>query len=558
MKTTARILATTALVVQGIASLTAQDAPPQADFSQKLTRDAAPLPNGGQMMMSYANVAEKILPSVVTIFNYSSAPSREMTADRIPPQMREHLFRYFFGVPGAPDDFGMEEEEEAEEEQPRRGSPFDYFRRRNPRQEPQEQQKPAPKQKTPERRNGVGSGVIVTADGYILTNNHVIEDATRIEVVVTTGDTSKSYNAEVIGTDPATDVAVIKIEAAGLVPATVGDSAKLRVGDIVLAAGAPMELSRSISQGIVSAMGRSRAGIIGNQRPDGSSDGYEDFIQTDAAINPGNSGGPLVDGLGRVVGINTAILTKSGMNGGIGFAIPINMALRIGEDLLDDGEVARGYLGIQIQDITEEIAKQYKVEQNSGAIIGYVTPDSPAEKAGMRLEDIVVAINGQKVDDSSRLRLIVSAMKPGSSVAVDLLRDSQRMTINAVLERLPEEALAGGTPRPGVKPKAPGKPVDDNAPVELVRGVSVQTLTPALRQRHDVAANVEGVIVIKVEQNSRAAAMGLEEGDVITQINRQPVAKSTDARKIAEAGDPSMLLRLVRKGGMMLLMINNE
>lgn len=500
-------------------------------FNSKLTKDASPLPNGGQIQMSYANVAEKILPSVVTIF--SSAPMKTPTADKIPPQLRPFFYR-FFGVPD--EDFGMDENDEPQAPR-RRGQP-----------QPREQEE----EEAPQNR-GVGSGVIITADGYILTNNHVVEDAKKIEVAVPEGENTKNYTAEIIGADPLTDVALIKIDAKGLKPATIGDSTILRVGDVVLAAGAPMELPRSITQGIVSALGRSNEGIVRK----GRMSGYEDFIQTDASINPGNSGGPLVDGLGRVIGINTAILSKSGMNAGIGFAIPINMAMRIAEDLLDDGSVQRGYLGVQITDVTPQFAKQYKTGDQTGALVTQVGAESPAEKAGIQVEDIITGISGQKVDGSSRLRLIVSSLKPGSTVPMDILRNGQKMTVNATLEALPEEALAEVGPGRTIPRGGPGKGTA-NASVELVTGVIVQNLSQPLRERHVVPNEVQGILVTKVETDSKAAAMGLEEGDVITHINRQVVASASEARTLAKSSEQSMLLRLYRKGDTMLLMLSNQ
>jgi serine protease Do len=489
----------------------------------RIVKDTAPLPNGGQVLMSYAHVAEKILPSVVTIF--SSAPVKTPSVDRIPPQLREHLYRFF----GLPEDFGGEEPS-----QPRRRG------------------QPAPEEEEDDPRNqqrGVGSGIIITADGYIMTNNHVVADSKKIEVAVDNNGTTKTYTATVIGADPLTDVALIKIEATGLRPATLTDSSKLRVGDVVLAAGAPMELSRSVTQGIVSALGRSNEGIVGKGRVRG----YEDFIQTDASINPGNSGGPLVDAMGRVVGVSTAILSRSGMNAGIGFAIPINMAMRIVEDLMDDGTVQRGFLGVLITDVTPQFAKQYGIQDQTGALITQVSADSPAEKAGIQVEDIVTSINGQKIDDSSRLRLIVSSLRPGTTVPMEILRNGKPMTLNATLEALPEEALAEVGPR-GI----PRSGQQQQSTTELVTGVTVQNLSPALRERYDVPKNIDGVIVTKVDPDSRAAAMGVEEGDVITHINRQPSTSAAEARTLAQGSDKTVLLRVYRKGDTMLLMVGNN
>ena len=523
----------------------ATPAPAPSDFNAKILKDLSPLPNGGQLQLSYANVVDKILPSVVTIT--SSTPIKAPGVDQIPPQLRPFFYR-FFGGPGGPDGFGgMNEDDEPVVPNPRR---------RGGQQPPRQQQQP---DDDAHQEQGIGSGMIITSDGYIITNNHVVADAKKIEVEVDNNGSTKTYRAEVIGTDPLTDVALIKIDATGLKPATLGDSSKLRVGDIVLAAGAPMELSRSVSQGIVSALGRSNAGIVskGNGRG-GRVQGYEDFIQTDASINPGNSGGPLVDGMGRVIGINTAILSRTGMNAGIGFAIPINMALHIVEDLLDDGAVQRGFLGVQIIDLDAPLADRLGFKEQGGAVVMMVGAGSPAEKAGIQLEDVIVAINGQKVDSSSRLRLIVSGAKPGSLIPIDLMRGGKRLTVNATLEAMPEEALSeiGGRPRGLARPGAGGAAKDNVG--ELVTGVTVQTLSSALRERHDIPSEINGVMVTKVTPDSRAATMGLEENDVITHVNRKPVANATEARTLAKASDKTVLLRVWRKGDTMLLMIGNN
>lgn len=492
------------------------------EFQSRLSRDSSPLPDGGQLKMSYADVVEKILPSVVTIFSKGGSSGQPDEQD-IPPNLRP-FFYHFFGVPPPG---------ENEEEAPR-------GRRGAPRQTPRE----APQQR------GVGSGFIISQDGYIITNNHVISDADEIQVAVEYNGTSKNYSAEVIGTDPLTDVALIKIQASGLPTAVIADSDKLRVGDIVLAAGAPMELNRSVTQGIVSALGRTGLGIVGK----GNMAGYEDFIQTDASINPGNSGGPLVDAMGRVIGINTAILSRSGGNIGIGFAIPMNMALKIVEDLIGNGSVQRGYLGVLIGDLDEDKASILGLKEHGGALITKVGAESPAEKAGMEVGDVVVAVNGQKVDTSAKLRLIVSSQRPGTEVALDVLREGAKLTLRAKLEELPQEALAqinrgGAAPRNG-----PGA----NSTGEIVTGVTVQNLTPATRERYDVPPDIQGVVVTILDSESRAAAMGLEEGDVIQQVNRKPVHAVGEAVALAKAGEKTVLLRVYRKGDTMLFMVNQS
>ena len=500
------------------------------EFRAKLKKDETPLPANGQLQMSYASVVDKILPSVVTI-TASGKPKRDMEqfggGGQIPPGM-EPFFRRWFGLP---DEDGGNPFDNEDEDQPRP--------RRRGQNAPQ--QRPEPK----EQRLGVGSGMIVSADGYILTNNHVVEGADKLEVAVDTATGSKNYIAKVVGRDPLTDVALIKIEATGLPPAVISDSNKLRVGDIVLAAGAPMELAHSVTQGIVSALGRSNIGIVRS----GRAAGYENFIQTDASINPGNSGGPLVDALGRVVGINTAIFSRSGMNAGIGFAIPISMALGVVEDLLAHGKVERGYLGVQIKDLDEETTKDLGLTDQGGAVVMMVGSDSPAGKAGVEVGDVIVSVAGKRVDNSSTLRLIVSSNKPGVKVPLELIRDKKKMTVTATLEALPEEALAN-SPGGGM-PKKPA------ANAELIAGVSAQDITPALVEKYKIPAGVEGVVVTKVDPNSSAAAVGLAEGDVIQAINRQPVKNLAEAKPLVKAKDQKVMLKVNRKGDSVLLMVRD-
>ena len=394
------------------------------EFRAKLKKDETPLPANGQIPMSYASVVDKILPSVVTITATGKATSRMEGMPQIPPGM-EPFFRRWFGLP-----------DEGEGEDGGESNPFeDQDEQERPRRRPGPGgQRPAPKQ-APDQRLGVGSGMIISADGLILTNNHVVEGATKLEVAVDVANGStQTYLAKVVGRDPLTDVALIKIDATSLPPATISDSGKLRVGDVVLAAGAPMELAHSVTMGIVSALGRSNIGIV----REGRNAGFENFIQTDASINPGNSGGPLVDALGRVVGINTAIFSRSGMNAGIGFAIPISMALTVVEDLLDDGKVSRGFLGVQIKDLDAETAKDLGLSEQGGAVVMMVGSDSPAGKAGVEVGDVIVNVAGKRVDDSASLRLIVSGNKPGSTIPLEVMRDKKKLTLNATLEELPE------------------------------------------------------------------------------------------------------------------------
>lgn len=528
----AKVVSTFAVAALGVTAFTfAQDTGKKENPSKSnnptelgslLKRDESALPANGQLQMSYATVVENILPSVVTIFPSSPAKGGDMDfdpedLDQIPPALRPFFFRHF-GIPEESD-------------------PFE-------KQDPRRRNQPAPQQEAP-RQRGVGSGVIITADGYILTNNHVVEGADDIEVSVESNGSRKTYKAEVIGTDPLTDVGLIKIDATGLTPATIGNSKALRVGDVVLAAGAPMQLNLSVTQGIVSALGRSGMNVVGS----GRMAGYEDFIQTDAAINPGNSGGPLVDALGRVIGINTAILSRTGMNGGIGFAIPIHMALNIVDDLLDDGEVQRGFLGVQITDLDLEKSEALGLKDQGGALVTMVGGDSPAEKAGIEPGDVIVNADGSRVDSSGRLRLMISAIKPGSAVPLEILRNGERITVKAILEELPAEALAGSSPSTMPRGKGTGKNT------EVIPGLIAKELTPQLRKQAKVPDEVEGLLVEEVDPESRAAAMGIQKGDVIQEINRTPVETLNDAKELVAGTQRTALIRIFRDGDSMLVMV---
>jgi len=501
------------------------------EFHNRLIKDDNGLPAGGQLQMSYATVVEKILPSVVTVFSFGGKQKqREIAIENMPPQLREYY------------EHQREQQQAEEEEAPApRG-------RRSPRKQQEDEEDMQP--------NGVGSGVIISNDGYIMTNNHVVGEADKLEVVVDLGGKSKRYTAKVIGADPGSDVALIKIEVTGLTPATLTDSTKLRVGDIVLAAGAPMELSRSVTQGIVSALGRSGMGIIGK----GGKGGYEDFIQTDAAINPGNSGGPLVDALGRVVGINTAIYSRTGMSAGIGFAIPINMALRVAEDLIDDGAVTRGFLGILPRDIDAESMKLWGLSDESGALVQTVTSNSPAAKAGVQVGDVITSVQGQKIENASKLPLIVSSYKPGTEISLDVIRDGKPATLKAKLIKLTADILEGKpiTDSDHQAEITPAKPALKTVSMaEIIDGVTVQNLTLSTRERYEIPDTVTGVIITEVNDDSRAAAMGVEEGDVITQVGRDKQVRAVgEAVELAKSSGKTVLLKVWRKGDTMLFMVS--
>jgi serine protease Do len=375
------------------------------------------------------------------------------------------------------------------------------------------------------RQQGVGSGVITTKDGYILTNNHVVDGADEVKVALQDG---REFTAKVIGRDPKSDVAVIKIDAKDLPAVTMADSDKVEVGDVVLAVGNPFGIGQTVTTGIVSATGR--GGAIGLD--------YEDFIQTDAAINPGNSGGALVDTEGRLVGINTAILSRSGGNQGIGFAIPANLARDVMTSLVKDGHVTRGFLGVMIQDVTPSLAKEFKLKENSGALVSEVTAKSPAEKAGLQSGDIITEFNGKKVSDSRHLKLEVARIQPGENVPMKILRDGSSKSLEVAVKEMPgSERLAKND-----KPES-----DDNG---TLNGVTVADLDQQARQEFNLPGHVNGVVITEVQPDSAAAEAGLKPGDVIQEINRKPVKTASEAVRLTEnPKDKNTLLRVWSNGG---------
>lgn len=344
---------------------------------------------------------------------------------------------------------------------------------------------------------GIGSGVIVNPDGYILTNNHVIQDADEINVKLSDKVT---YKGKVIGTDSKTDLAVIKISASGLPVIKFGNSDELKVGDLVIAIGNPLGLNQTVTSGIISATGRANVGIAD----------YEDFIQTDAAINPGNSGGALVNAKGELIGINTAIFSTSGGYQGIGFAIPSNMAKTVMEKLIKHGKVVRGWLGVSIQPITPDLAKELGLKSDKGALIADVTEGGPAEKAGLRSGDVITELDGKAVDDVQTLRNMIADITPGKKVDVGYMRDGQVKRLQIVIEEMPAKVQL-----------ATGKPSRQFA------GVMVQNLTPEIRNSLKLPQRVKGVVVAQVDSDSPAGQV-LTPGDVIMEVNR------TKVRNVAE------------------------
>lgn len=375
------------------------------------------------------------------------------------------------------------------------------------------------------RREGLGSGVIMTEDGYILTNNHVVEGADKIEVV--TADGKHEYSAQVIGTDPQTDVAVLKVDADELKPATFGNSDQLEVGDVVFAVGNPMNVGQTVSMGIVSALGRG-TGILGLG-------GYENFIQTDAAINQGNSGGPLVDAKGRVIGLNQSIASGGGGSDGIGFAVPINLARNVAMQLVTGGRVNRGYIGVNIQTLSPDLAKAFDIDDGSGALVSEVVSGSPGDKAGLQPGDVIVMFDGKKVDDSAHLRLMASQTPPGTEVNLKIVRDGKGRSLSVTLGELPKELARAG------------RPADEGSTMnhDGLDGVVVDDLTRNQRRQLDIPDRVDGALVARVEPGSNAYEAGLREGDVIVEINHKAVEDANAVVHVSErAKSDKLLLRV--------------
>ena len=375
-----------------------------------------------------------------------------------------------------------------------------------------------------ERENALGSGVIVNPDGYVLTNNHVVSEATDIQVFTTD---KRQFKAKVIGTDPRTDIAVVKIDASGLPALTLGDSEKLKVGDLVFAIGDPMGVGETATTAIVSAVGRGLGGAI---------ERYEDFIQTDAAINPGNSGGALIDVHGDLIGINTAIVTQNGGgNQGIGFAIPINMARNVMEQILDHGKVIRGYLGVTVQQVSPNIATAFGLTHGGGALVGDVSPDSPAAKAGIERGDVIMEINGESVNGPDDLSVRVSRMSPDTVVHLKVFRAGQTRDLTVTLGELREQGTASNQ----------GRETSGAA----LQGVQVQNLTATLARQLGLPPATEDVMVSSVDSSSPAASAELERSDVMLEVNRKTVHNVNQYDQALAGTGKQPVLLLIDRGG---------
>jgi Do/DeqQ family serine protease len=481
-------LGAAALIVTGAALQ--MDAHPTLAAQTVAARTASQTNNTNRVIAggrdSYADIVKLVAPSVVTI--------RVEGRSRVAPaqfQLPDNdFFRRFFG-------------------------------------DPEDQQ--GPTQRTPPRtfrQRGLGSGVIVSPDGYILTNNHVVEGADDIQVELSDGQT---LAAKLIGTDKPSDMAVIKISATNLDPLTLGNSDNVQVGDVVLAVGNPLGVGQTVTMGIISAKGRSTRGGSG-------SGSYEDFLQTDAPINQGNSGGALVNLKGELVGINSQILSNGEGNIGIGFAIPSNMAKHVMDELRTNGKVTRAQLGVMVQPVTSDLAESLGLKNVQGALIGDVTPGSAADHAGLRRGDVIQSFNGQAVHDTNSLRNRVAETKPGSAADVVIVRDGSEKHVSVKLDEASGDRVARRDSEPGT--------VDQSA-----LGVSVAPLTPELASRFQLPRDARGVVVQNVDPDGRAADAGIQAGDVIQEVNRQAVQSVDELRTALRKSPGRPVLLLVNREG---------
>jgi serine protease Do len=445
------------------------------------TRPAASAENSERLPTTFAPVVQKVMPSVVNIFS-----SKKVNESRnFEPFYDDPLFRRFFG-----DQFNGQ--------------------RLNPRER---------------QERSLGSGVIISADGYIVTNNHVVDGGTDIKVSL---NDKREYTARVVGTDSKTDLAVLKIDQTAL-PALplAADSSKVQVGDVVLAIGNPFGVGQTVTMGIVSATGRGGLGI----------EDYEDFIQTDAAINPGNSGGALINSEGKLIGISTAILSRSGGNQGIGFAIPVNMARNVTDQIIHGGKVSRAFLGVMIQPVTPDLAKVFKLPNSEGALISDVSANSPAERAGLKAGDVVTKLDDRAVMDSRALQLMIGEMAPGQNVRLTVIRDGNERQYPVTLAEQPgDRSEASGSRR--------GTPAE-----RALEGVSLEALAPEFSRQYGIAPNTKGVAVRRVAPDSAAAQAGLQQGDVILEVNRQPVSTVDQVNRLINEGRSDNALLFVNHDG---------
>ncbi len=380
------------------------------------------------------------------------------------------------------------------------------------------------------RQHGAGSGVIVGSDGYILTNNHVVDNATDVKVSLSD---KRELDARVIGRDSKSDIALLKVNATNLPALPLGDSSEVQVGDIALAIGNPFGLRQTVTMGIVSGLGRGGLGI----------EDYEDFIQTDAAINPGNSGGALINTRGELIGINTAILSNGGGNQGIGFAIPSNMARKIMTQIKDHGQVTRGWLGLQIQEMDSSLAKAFGLKDGKGALISGVEPDGPAARAGIEKGDVIREMNGQIVNDSRALRLTIAETGPDSKVEMKIVRNGSERTLSVRVGTMPAEKQAANS---------------ENSESTGKIGVAVEEMNPEVAQELGMPSTTHGVVIAEVQPESPAANSGLRQGDVIQEVNRKSVKTVPEFKDAINRSTNSILLLVNRDGHTLYTVVDRK
>jgi serine protease Do len=463
---------------------------PQLSFAPTTATGAA-----AAQQNSYADVVARVAPAVVTVRS-----ERRARAAQQHPFLDDPTFREFFGqrIPNEP--------------------------------------------QTPRREEGLGSGVIVTADGYILTNHHVVDGADEIRVELTD---RRVLTAKIVGSDPPSDLAVLKIDASNLPVLPLGDSDKVRVGDMALAVGNPLGIGQTVTAGIISAKERTTSGV-----GDGS---FANFIQTDAPINRGNSGGALVNTNGELIGINSQILSPTGGSIGIGFAIPSNMAKGVMEQLVKGGKVRRGQLGVQIQEVTSDIAASLDLKEVRGVIIGAVTAGSAGERAGLKQGDVITAVGGAAVNDVNSLRNRIASTAPGTDVTLTVVREGREQQVRATLGEFTQTARRGDE-QGGSEPGGDGAGGAGETTGKL--GVRVQPITPELARQLELQPGTQGVAVADVDPNGPAADAGIQPGDVIVQANRQPVRSSGDlTAAVGRTGARPALLLVNRRGNTIFLTV---
>jgi serine protease Do len=451
--------------------------------SSSAAQETAPTQPG--VITSFAPIVEKVAPSVVTVFT-----TQTVSRTQVPFPFSDDALRHLFGG-----------------------------------QLPQSQGK--------QTLQGLGSGVIVSADGYILTANHVVSGAE--EIMIGLGTELRKYKAKKVGTDSGTDVALLKIDEKNLPEITFADSDKARAGDIVLAVGNPFGLRQTVTMGIISAVGRGGVGIVD----------YENFIQTDAAINMGNSGGALVDIKGELLGINTAIFSRSGGNQGVGFAIPANLARDVMQSLREKGRVVRGYIGASVQTLTPELAEAMKLKgQATGALVGEVAPKTPSEKAGLKTGDVITAVNGKKISDARELRLMIGSMAPGSKAQIQVNREGQTKMFDVQLAEMPAGVIEEGGPEASPEESAQAEKTT------VFGGVAVTDITDDIRTALNLPKGVQGAVIAEVDADSSAGKAGLREGDVIQEVNKQRVQSAKDLVAASKKLKPNekILIRVYSQG----------